>query len=85
MDADGALAGYDLELTSAVSDIVNVPVVASGGAGSLDHFAQVLTKGSADAALAASLFHDKVMTVGQVKKYLIDHDIPIRPVGIEGV
>ncbi len=85
MDADGALAGYDLELTSAVSDNVNVPVIASGGAGSLDHFAQVLTKGKADAALAASLFHDKVITVGQVKKFLLDHDIPIRPVGIQGV
>lgn len=81
MDADGALAGYDIQLTRAVSEIVNVPIIASGGAGNLDHFAQVLTTGKADAALAASLFHDKVMTVGQVKRYLLDKDIPIRPVG----
>jgi cyclase len=85
MDADGALAGYDIHLTKAVSDIVNVPIIASGGAGSLEHFAHVLTEGNADAALAASLFHDKVMTVGQVKRYLIDQDIPIRPVGVQDV
>lgn len=85
MDADGGLAGYDIQLTRAVSDIVNVPIIASGGAGSLEHFAHVLTEGNADAALAASLFHDKVMTVGQVKRYLIDQDIPIRPVGVQDV
>ncbi len=85
MDADGALAGYDIHLTRAISDLVNVPIIASGGAGSLEHFAQVLTEGNADAALAASLFHDKVMTVGQVKRYLIDQDIPIRPVGVQDV
>jgi cyclase len=85
MDADGALAGYDIDLTRAVSDIVNVPIIASGGAGSLVHFSQVLTEGKADAALAASLFHDKVMTVGQVKQYLLDQDIPIRPIGIHDV
>jgi cyclase len=85
MDADGALAGYDIHLTRAVSDIVNVPIIASGGAGSLEHFAHVLTEGNADAALAASLFHDKVMTVGQVKRYLINQDIPIRPVGVQDV
>lgn len=85
MDADGALAGYDIHLTKAVSDIVNVPIIASGGAGSLEHFAHVLTEGNADAALAASLFHDKVMTVGQVKRYLINQDIPIRPVGVQDV
>jgi cyclase len=85
MDADGALAGYDIHLTRAVSDIVNVPIIASGGAGSLEHFAHVLTEGNADAALAASLFHDKVMTVGQVKRYLVDQDIPIRPVGVQDV
>jgi cyclase len=83
MDADGTLAGYDIELTRAIAEAVNVPVIASGGAGSLDHFTQVLTQGKADAALAASLFHDKVFTVGQIKRYLIDQGIPIRPVGIE--
>jgi cyclase len=83
MDADGTLAGYDIELTRAVTQAVNVPVIASGGAGSLEHFAQVLIEADADAALAASLFHDKVLTVGAVKRYLIDRGIPIRPVGID--
>ncbi|MFC1878803.1 imidazole glycerol phosphate synthase subunit HisF [Chloroflexota bacterium] len=82
MDADGTLAGYDIELTKAVCQAVNVPVIASGGAGSFEHFAEVLTTGQADAALAASLFHDQIMTVGELKRYLIKRDIPIRPVGI---
>jgi imidazole glycerol-phosphate synthase subunit HisF len=82
MDADGTLAGYDLELTRAVVDSVNVPVIASGGAGKLEHFAQVLTEAGADAALAASLFHDQVLTVGQVKRFLLERGLPIRPVGI---
>ena len=81
MDADGTLAGYDLPLTRAVAATVDVPVIASGGAGSLEHFAAVLQEGRADAALAASLFHDQVLTVGQVKRYLIGRGIPIRPVG----
>ncbi len=81
MDADGALQGYDLDLTRAIVECVNVPVIASGGAGELAHFAEVLTAGKADAALAASLFHDHNLTVGQVKRYLIDHNIPTRPVG----
>jgi cyclase len=81
MDTDGALNGYDLELTRAVTERVNVPVIASGGAGKLEHFAEVLTTGRADAALAASLFHDHKLTVGQVKQYLIQRNIPIRPVG----
>ncbi len=83
MDADGTLAGYDIELTRAVTQAVNVPVIASGGAGSLEHFARVLIEADADAALAASLFHDKVLTVGAVKRYLIGRGIPIRPVGID--
>lgn len=83
MDADGALAGYDVELTRAVAEAVGVPVIASGGAGNLQHFAEVLTTGKADAALAASLFHDHKLTVGQVKRYLIERGVPIRPVGIE--
>jgi cyclase len=85
LGAGEILAGYDIHLTKAVSDIVNVPIIASGGAGNLEHFAHVLTEGNADAALAASLFHDKVMTVGQVKRYLINQDIPIRPVGVQDV
>jgi cyclase len=83
MDADGTLAGYDLELTRAISQAVNVPIIASGGAGTLEHFATVLTTADADAALAASLFHDKQITVGEVKRYLIERGLPIRPV-VEG-
>jgi cyclase len=78
MDADGTLAGYDLALTRAVAEAVPVPVIASGGAGSLEHFAQALTKGKADAALAASLFHDRVLSIGAVKAYLADRNIPVR-------
>ena len=83
MDADGAQQGYDVALTRAVAEAVNVPVIASGGAGKLEHFAEVITQGKADAVLAASLFHDKVLTVGQVKRYLQEQGIPVRPVGIE--
>jgi cyclase len=83
MDADGAQTGYDLRLTRLVADAVNVPVIASGGAGRLEHFAEVLTAGKADAALAASLFHDKKLTIGQVKRFLIANGLPIRPVGLE--
>jgi cyclase len=83
MDADGALQGYDLPLTRCIVEAVNVPVIASGGAGSLEHFAQVFQQTGADAALAASLFHDKKLTVGQVKRYLLAQGLPIRPVGIE--
>lgn len=83
MDTDGTLAGYDLTLTRAVVELVNVPVIASGGAGKVEDFADVLTKGQADAALAASLFHDARLTVGEVKRHLIGQGIPVRPVGIE--
>jgi cyclase len=79
MDADGTLAGYDLALTRTVAEAVPVPVIASGGAGKLDHFAQALTEGKADAALAASLFHDRVMSIGEVKAYLAAKGIPVRP------
>jgi cyclase len=85
MDADGALQGYDLALTRAVAEAVNVPVIASGGAGKLEHFAEVITQGKADAVLAASLFHDKVLTIGQVKRYLQEQGIPVRPVGIQEI
>ena len=82
MDADGGLQGYDVALTRAVASAVPVPVIASGGAGTLAHFAEALQDGLASAALAASLFHDKKLTVGQVKRYLIEQGLPIRPVGI---
>jgi cyclase len=83
MDTDGAMNGYDIPLTRAVAEVVNVPIIASGGAGSLEHFAEVLTTGKADAALAASLFHDNWLSVGQVKRYLLERGLPIRPVGAE--
>ena len=78
MDADGTLDGYDMALTRAVAEAVSVPVIASGGAGKLEHFAQVLTEGKADAALAASLFHDRELSVGEVKAYLAAQGIPVR-------
>ena len=80
MDADGTLAGYDVELTRAIAERVNVPIIASGGAGKLEHFAEVLTDGQADAALAASLFHDKQLGVGEIKRYLAERGLPIRPI-----
>jgi len=83
MDRDGTLAGYDLELTRTVAAAVDVPVIASGGAGNVGHFAEAVTTGEADAALAASLFHDNVLTIGEVKRHLISQGIPIRPVGID--
>jgi len=70
MDKDGTKEGYDLELTRSVSEAVGIPVIASGGAGKLEHFRDAFTKGKADAALAASLFHFGELTVGQVKNYL---------------
>jgi cyclase len=78
MDTDGTLDGYDIRLTRAVADRVQVPVIASGGAGSLEHFAQVLTEGGADAALAASLFHYGQLAVADVKRYLAERGIPVR-------
>ena len=78
IDADGTKAGYDLELTRAIVEAVNVPVIASGGAGALAHFAEVLDAGKADAALAASLFHDGVLTISQVKAYCAGRGLPMR-------
>lgn len=78
IDADGTKTGYDIELTRAITRAVNVPVIASGGAGDVEDFAEVLTDGGADAALAASLFHDKVLSVGQVKSFLAQRGLPIR-------
>lgn len=80
MDADGTKAGYDVELTRAVSDLVNVPVIASGGAGKMEDFAEVLTAGKADAALAASLFHFGEIEMRALKQYLAGQGIPIRTV-----
>lgn len=78
MDRDGTGEGYDIELLRAVSDAVRVPVVASGGAGELRHFAEALTAGGADAVLAASRFHFGKLTLRQVKEYLGDQGIPVR-------
>ncbi len=78
MDADGTKAGYDLELTRAVADAVSVPVIASGGAGKVEDFYDALTKGGADAALAASLFHYKELEINEVKEYLEKKGLPVR-------
>lgn len=78
MDADGTKAGFDLEMTKAVADAVSIPVIASGGCGSLEHFAEVFEKTNCDAALAASLFHFGELTVPQVKEYLAQQNIPVR-------
>ena len=78
MDGDGTKNGYDLPMTKAVSDAVDVPVVASGGCGSPEHIRQVLAETRADAALAASIFHYGEYSIGQTKKYLMDHGVPVR-------
>ena len=78
MDRDGTKDGYDLELTRAVSQAVSVPVIASGGAGSLEHFYEALTEGFADAALAASLFHFGIHTIGETKDYLAERGVEVR-------
>ena len=78
IDADGTKAGFDLEITRRVSEAVVVPVVASGGAGTLEHMAEVLLEGKADAVLAASIFHFGQYTVAQVKEFLATRDIPVR-------
>ena len=78
MDCDGVKNGYDIELTKAVSSAVNIPVIASGGAGKPEHFYDALTEGGADAALAASLFHFMEMEIKDLKKYLKGRDVPVR-------
>ena len=78
MDCDGTKAGYDLELTKAIAEEVNIPVIASGGAGSLEHFYDALTEGKADAALAASLFHYKELEIREVKEYLRGKGVSVR-------
>lgn len=78
MDADGTKDGYDISLTKAVTDTVNIPVIASGGAGKMEHFKDVIQKAGADAVLVASLFHFGEMTVKEVKEYLKGENIPVR-------
>jgi imidazole glycerol-phosphate synthase subunit HisF len=78
MNADGTKAGYDLEMTAAISEAVKIPVVASGGAGSPQHLLDVLTTGKADAALAASIFHFREHSVQSVKQFLADHGVHVR-------
>jgi cyclase len=78
MDCDGVQQGYDLELTKAMSKATNLPIIASGGAGSLEHIYEVLTVGEADAALAASIFHRSQYSVGEVKRYLAEKGVPMR-------
>jgi len=78
MDGDGTKAGYDIALTKAIAESVNIPVIASGGAGTLEHFYEALTEGKAEAALAASLFHYKELEICQVKQYLRDKGVSVR-------
>jgi imidazole glycerol-phosphate synthase subunit HisF len=78
IDRDGTKSGFDCEMTAAVSSAVNIPVIASGGAGSFDHFAEVFTAGRADAALAASIFHYAEHSVAELKEFLRDREIPVR-------
>lgn len=78
MDCDGTKAGYDIELTKQISENVSIPVIASGGAGEKKHFYDALTKGKADAALAASLFHYKELEIADLKSYLHEKDVPVR-------
>ena len=78
MDCDGTKAGYDIPLTKAISSRVQIPVIASGGAGTMEHFAEALTDGGAEAALAASLFHYREMDIADLKKYLDKQGIPVR-------
>ena len=80
MDGDGTQKGYDLKLTEAVANELNIPVIASGGAGSLDDIFQVFSKGKASAALLASLLHDRKLTIEQIKSFLLDKDLVVRPI-----
>ncbi len=78
MDCDGTKAGYDIELTRRIAEAVSIPVIASGGAGTMDHFYDAFVEGKADAALAASLFHYKELEIRDLKEYLKTRDIPVR-------
>ena len=81
MDTDGAGSGFAMELTRTIADAVPVPVIASGGAGAVEHFRDVLTEGHADAALAATLFHFGILKIADLKRYLASEGVPVRPVG----
>ncbi len=85
MDRDGTKAGYDIELTAAVADAVSIPVIASGGAGSEEHFREALQEGKADAALAASLFHFNELRISDLKQYLHEQGLPMRLNGCENL
>jgi cyclase len=78
MDADGTKEGYDMDLVRSVSEAVSIPVIASGGAGKLEHMADVLQNAGADAVLAASIFHFGEYTVGDVKRFLAERGVPVR-------
>ena len=78
MDCDGTKAGYDIELTRQIAENVSIPVIASGGAGTMEHFYDALTEGKADAALAASLFHYKEMEIMDLKNYLAERGVSVR-------
>ena len=78
MDCDGTKAGYDIELTCTIAEHVSIPVIASGGAGTKEHFLEALTKGKADAVLAASMFHYKELEIRELKEYLREHQVPVR-------
>ena len=79
MDRDGTLNGYDLELLRAVADAVSVPVIASGGAGTLEHLRDAVLVGRASAILAASIFHDGTFSIGEAKAFLATHGVAVRP------
>jgi cyclase len=78
IDHDGTRSGYDCDLTAAVTSAVRVPVIASGGADSPEHFLEVFTKGNADAALAASIFHEGTQSISSLKKFLYERGVPVR-------
>jgi cyclase len=78
MDCDGTKAGYDISLTRAIAECVSIPVIASGGAGTREHFLEALTEGKADAALAASLFHYKELEILDLKQYLRNQGVSVR-------
>jgi cyclase len=78
MDCDGTKNGYNIELTRAVAEAVGIPVIASGGAGNVEHLRAALQEGKADAALAASIFHFREYSIREAKKYLAEHGVPVR-------
>ena len=79
IDADGTQNGFELRITRAVAEAVEVPLIASGGAGTVEHMREVVVEGGAEAALAASIFHFGTIRIGEVKRYLAEHGVPVRP------